>query len=376
MGPFLALFIALMLAFTTCDVGIGLPPGITPGPGPVLRGEAAVDGSVTFRERIALSSGATLVVELRDVSYADAPAPLIASQTIPSPGQVPIDFRLEYNEADIDERNVYAISATIFEADGRMAFTNDTAYEVITRGNPSRVDMRLVMVEPPPVEAGEGPENTVWVEAPVRVISANLIPNEPEPLLRVVHHQSTIEGCALRGSQTLEITGTQVIAKITLVQPPDTPWAIPCDEETVEVDEVMPLPGTLAELKRYRIIVNGQEWASFTPPDPALGRTHIAESLVEDFEIEKAGGDPGRYRAIVVSGRPSGSCTRVNGYEVIRREPTVVEVKITHHAVSDPTVVCTKDFPIAETVVPLGSDFESGTVYTVVVNEQARSFTP
>ena len=107
-----------------------------------------------------------------------------------------------------------------------------------------------------------------------------------------------------------------------------------------------------------------------------MGLTHLAESLVQDFEIEKAGGDPPAYRLRVVSGRPSGSCTRVNGYEVIRRELAVVEVKITHHQVSDPTLICTKDFPITETLVPLGYEFEAGREYTVKVNDKARTFTP
>ncbi len=78
----------------------------------------------------------------------------------------------------------------------------------------------------------------------------------------------------------------------------------------------------------------------------------------------------------MVSGRSSGSCTRVNGYEVIRNEPEVIEVRVTHHQVSDPEARCTKDFPINETVVPLGTGFEAGTEYTVEVNGQARTFTP
>jgi len=376
MAPFFALFFALMFALATCDAGIGLPPGGIPGEGPAVRGDAAVKGSVTYRERIALTPDARLVIELRDVSLADAPAPLISSMTIVGPGQVPIHFRLNYDEAEIDHRRTYSVSATIFESDGRMAFTNDTAYEVITRGNPSRVDMGLVMVQPPPGEAGERTGETAWVEVPARVVSANLIFNGPELLLRVVHHQSAVEGCARRGNQTLEVAGTDIIVDITLMQPPDTPGAIPCDEETVEVDEVLALEKQMLGSKGYSIIVNGQKWASFTPPDPALGFTHLAESLVQDFEIEKAGGDPPAYRLRVVSGRPSGSCTRVNGYEVIRREPTVVEVKITHHQISDPTVMCTKDFPITETLVPLDSGFEAGTEYTVKVNDKARTFTP
>ena len=372
MASFLALFFALMFALATCDVGIGLPPDSIPGEGPVVRADAAVKGSVTYRERIALSPGARLVIELRDVSLADAPAPLISSMTISDPGQVPIYFRLNYNEADIDPRNTYSINATIFESDGRMVFTNDTAYEVITWGNPDRVDMRLVMVQLPPGETGDA----AWVEVPARVVSANLIPSEPEPLLRVVHFQSTVEGCARRGNQTLDVDGTNIVAQITLMRPPDAPWAISCDEAMVEVDEVLSLEGQMFEGKSYSIIVNGRKWASFTPPDPALGLTHLAESLVQDFEIEETGGDPPAYRLRVVSGRPSGSCTRVNGYEVIRREPAVVEVKITHHQVSDPTVMCTKDFPITETLVPLGSEFEVGGEYTVKVNDKARAFTP
>ena len=59
---------------------------------------ASVSGTVTYRERIALTPGATVEMELRDVSLADAAAPLIARQTISDPGQVPIEFKVEYNK--------------------------------------------------------------------------------------------------------------------------------------------------------------------------------------------------------------------------------------------------------------------------------------
>ncbi len=109
-----------------------------------------VTGTVTYRERIALTPGAVVEVQLRDVSYQDAAALLIAGQTISSPGQVPIEFAVEYRCEDIDPGNVYSILARIIESDGRLAFINDTAYEVITHNRPDRVDMVLVMVEPPP----------------------------------------------------------------------------------------------------------------------------------------------------------------------------------------------------------------------------------
>ena len=367
--------IALLLALATCQFGTG-QPDIAIVPGKTVDGDATVEGTVTYRERLALTPAATLVVELRDVSLADAPSVLIASQMISNPGQAPIKFRLEYHKADIDPRRSYSINATIYGGDGRMAFTNDTAYEVITRGNPNRVDMRLVMVQPPPSSTGEGAENLAWVETPVQVVSANLMPGEAEPLLRVVHLQSTVEGCVRPGTKALEVAGTDVKVRITLMQPPKTPWAIPCDEQTVEVEEVFHLESPIDSGKSHRIIVNGHERATFTLPDRDFGKAVLARSVVRDFEIEKAGGNPRRYQLRVVSGRPSGSCTRVNGYEVIQRKPNIVEVFITHHQVSAPNVACTKDFPITETIVPLWSDFTAGEKYTIRVNGKARTLTP
>ena len=104
-----------------------VPSGKTPN--------ASINGTITYRERLTLSPGASVVMELRDVSYADAPTRLIARQTISDPGQVPIKFKVEYSREDIDPLNSYGVSAKIIELDGRLAFTNDTAYEVITRGN-------------------------------------------------------------------------------------------------------------------------------------------------------------------------------------------------------------------------------------------------
>ena len=97
-----------------------------------------------------MTDDAVLRVSLRDTSYADAAAELIAEQVITNPGQVPIEFNVEYDPDDLDPRNTYSISARIIEAGDRLAFINDTAYDVITGGNPSRVNMLLVMATPPP----------------------------------------------------------------------------------------------------------------------------------------------------------------------------------------------------------------------------------
>ena len=343
-----------------------VPSGKTP--------DASINGAITYRERLTLSPGASVVMELRDVSYADAPAPLIARQTISDPGQVPIKFKVEYSREDIDSRNRYSISARIIESDGRLAFINDTAYDVITHGNPDRVDMLLVLVEPPPdlVDDADADWQT-WVEVPAAVISANLIPNEAEHFLRVAYYQSTIEGCARPGSQSLRLEGHDIVVSVTLTQPPPTAWSIPCHEQVVELDTVEPVGSTLKSGKPYRVIVNGRVTTTFTLPDPGLGHTFITESPIESWEVEILKSSPPQYQLRVVSGMPTGSsCSQFNGFEIRRIAPQRLEVLITHHVVADSSARCTRDYPIVETVIPLGSDFDSGMEYAVSVNSESE----
>ena len=366
----LALGVSLvLLLITACqdapdssNATIEVPSGKTPN--------ASVSGVINYRERLALTQGATIVVEIRDTSYADASAELIARQTISNPGQVPINFRVEYSREDIDSRNTYSISARIIESDGRLAFINDTAYDVITRGNPDRVDMLLVLVEPPPDLVDDAdPDWQTWVEVPATIISANLVPNEQENFLRINYFQSTIEGCARPGAQSLEMDGSNIRVQVTLMQPPPTEWAIPCQDQVVALDTVEAIGDRLNPGQTYRVIVNDRVTTTFTLPDPDLGHTFITDSPIESREIEILESDPPQYQLRVVSGMPAGrSCSQFNGFEIRRNGPNRFEVLITHHEVADPSAICTTDYPIVETAVPLGSDFDSGTEYTVSVN--------
>ena len=240
----------------------------------------SVKGTVTYRESLDLTPGAVLIVELRDVSYQDASSILIARQTISSPGQVPIDYEVRFNRDDIYPRHTYGISARIVESDGRFAFTNDTAHDVITGGNPDRVNMVLVLVEPPPDLIDESnPDWRKWVEVPVNVLSA--IPTKSGNLLRVNYYQSTIEGCARPGNQSFEVDGKDILVSVTLMQPPPTAWAIPCHEQVVELDTVLHLGDALKPGHSYRVIVNDRVVTVFTIPARVLGDTQIIESQIE-----------------------------------------------------------------------------------------------
>ena len=106
-------------------------------------GFATVTGSVTYRERMVLTPQAVVEVQLLDVSIADAPAKQIAVQPIQPKHQVPIPFELTYDPAEIDERMTYAVRAIIRDR-GRLMFTTDRSYRVLTRGYPSQVELVLV----------------------------------------------------------------------------------------------------------------------------------------------------------------------------------------------------------------------------------------
>lgn len=366
--------LALLFLVANCQTALGPADGALETPSE-REPDGAVSGTVTYRERIALTPGARLVVELRDVSLQDAAAPLIGRQTIENPGQVPIEFKVEYSRADINSRNTYAIQASIIESDGRLAFTNDTAYDVITRGNPSKVDMLLVLVEPPPDQVEEGQDRRTWVEAPAQVIGANLLPNEQEPLLRIAYYQSTIEGCARPGAEELRVAGTDIIARVTLMQPPPTSWAIPCHEQVGELDTILPIDEELKPDLTYRVIVNDRTIATLSFPRPDFPASELRESPIERAEIETLDRTPTEYQLRVVSGLPSGSCTHFNDYEIRRDNANSINVRITHHYVVAKGIACTADYPVIETVVPLGSFFEKGAEYTVTVNgKNSQSF--
>ena len=212
-----------------------------PAPPPIpQQGDAGVHGTVSYRERIALTPGATLTVQLRDTSLMDVASELIAEQVIPNPGQVPISFQVLYESARIDPRNTYSIQARITEADGRLAFINDTAYDVITRGNPTSVDMVLVLVEPPPqmVEGEWSAEDARPVESPVTVTSTEILWEGSDAYVRITFVISEQDGCYRRGREEVSLDGTTVNMTVTAWVPPPTPWAIDCSDETLELDAI------------------------------------------------------------------------------------------------------------------------------------------
>ena len=118
-----------------------LPPAL-----PVeTRPAASLAGTVTYRQRIALTPEAELQVELRDVSRQDVDAPLIAKRVIARPGQVPIAFTLDYDPSLIAPGHAYAVSARITDR-GQLQFLTDTRVTVLTGATVAPIEIVVVPV--------------------------------------------------------------------------------------------------------------------------------------------------------------------------------------------------------------------------------------
>jgi putative lipoprotein len=103
---------------------------------------ATVSGTVFYRERMALPPGAALTVQLADVSKADAPADVIATETKILTTQVPVPFSLSYDPQAIQQQHTYVVQARI-EVEGTLRFISTTSNPVITNGKPTTVDIRV-----------------------------------------------------------------------------------------------------------------------------------------------------------------------------------------------------------------------------------------
>jgi uncharacterized lipoprotein YbaY/uncharacterized lipoprotein NlpE involved in copper resistance/heat shock protein HslJ len=125
--------------------------------GPIVqaRQAAQVTGTITYRERMALSPTAVVDVRLDDVTRPGAAEPVVSSTRIDRPGQVPIRFELPYDPRSIDQRGRYAVRAVISDQGVVMFASLDTAL-VLTQGKGPKADLvltRLPGTPPPPPQA-------------------------------------------------------------------------------------------------------------------------------------------------------------------------------------------------------------------------------
>jgi putative lipoprotein len=86
-------------------------------------GMETIEGSIWYRERIALPPGAEIHVYLEYAARMDVPAEVVATTSIDPRGGPPWSFALPYDPRKLHDRGRYVLRAGI-EADGRLLFIN------------------------------------------------------------------------------------------------------------------------------------------------------------------------------------------------------------------------------------------------------------
>lgn len=129
-------------------------------PLPALAAPRTLSGTVVYRERIALPPGAVVEVSLLDVSLADAPSRAIARTRIVARRQVPIPYRLRFNDAVIRPGHRYALRAEI-RVRGQLWFTTTEHHAALVPGASGEIIVQRVA---PPDEVG-GPTGSWRVES-------------------------------------------------------------------------------------------------------------------------------------------------------------------------------------------------------------------
>lgn len=109
-------------------------------PAAPVRATAVLRGTVTYRQRSALTPEAEVQVELREASRAGAEPEVVAKRIIDRPGQVPIAFELSYDPAAIDPAIGYTVSARITDR-GQLQFVTETLVPVLTNGAPPTAEI-------------------------------------------------------------------------------------------------------------------------------------------------------------------------------------------------------------------------------------------
>jgi copper homeostasis protein (lipoprotein) len=102
----------------------------------------SIQGTATYRERLAWPPSAVFEAVLEDVSRADVAAEVIARTRIVNPPNAPIRFEISYDRTRILSNRTYVVRARIL-IDERLAFTTDTSYSVLTGGYGNRVSVML-----------------------------------------------------------------------------------------------------------------------------------------------------------------------------------------------------------------------------------------
>lgn len=106
-----------------------------------------VKGEIGYRERMALPADAVVIVEINDISRADAPAFTLSEQRIETAGkQVPIPFLLTVARDKLPGPIGNTVQVRIQDKQGKLLWITDTIRSIEPDENSATVNMGLIVL--------------------------------------------------------------------------------------------------------------------------------------------------------------------------------------------------------------------------------------
>ncbi|HSP98091.1 MAG TPA: YbaY family lipoprotein [Candidatus Dormibacteraeota bacterium] len=137
-----ALALALVLTAAGCMPRTAAPAA---APAPAIAGPLVVQGTVNYRQRVALPPNAVVRVQLVDAARADTPATVLAEQVIATKGgQVPFAFTLR---PPVVAPSARLLLQARIEVDGELRFVSTPAHPVTAQSLGRPIEL---VVQPAP----------------------------------------------------------------------------------------------------------------------------------------------------------------------------------------------------------------------------------
>lgn len=123
----------------------------------------SIEGSLAYRERIALPPQSRITVTLSDISIADRSAPVLAQQSFLSEGrQVPLPFTLSVKSDRLKPEGRYSVRGTIHAPSGQLLWTTDTVH-LIDINQPRNTMGTLLLVRTSTASTAPESTNQPWI---------------------------------------------------------------------------------------------------------------------------------------------------------------------------------------------------------------------
>jgi uncharacterized lipoprotein YbaY/heat shock protein HslJ len=184
------------LKILTCFCLISLqancsPRSTTTAVGPPSAQMFEVVGELTYRERIAVPPQSTAVVELRDVSVADAQSVVVTERIDLAGRQIPIPFRLTLDRAKLASGRRYSVRGAIISLVQQPLWSTTEAHFVDT--TPEKAELGTLMMTRASAQ-GAGQSPTTQPGGPPGAPSGTLTAtgNEPGWKLEIAGQQFTL----------------------------------------------------------------------------------------------------------------------------------------------------------------------------------------